>query len=391
MAYPEDDRLYEFELGHGGVHCERCMQLNGRIMTGKEWKESGEVPPIHPNCDCALLEVDENGLPPWETELSEENMIEKRIKLTMQGTPIPDDPSLQGGAGVGRFEVLAITAGEGNGWEFSEESLRESLALWDGASCFVDHSFWGHSVRDLCGSFTSPSWDTQARGIKLTLQPVGPSGPILAELGRQVLADNVLQRVGFSADLSFTAKGKQVEKVLKIYSVDLVIDPARGGAFLRTLNSLRKEEIPMPEENAQLEQDRAAVRDILAETERVKQEAEQARAVRVEMCNQLLDVALSNSHLPQAVTARVRKQFTGRVFDPAELTGAIDDARTMVSEITGGMVVQGPGRINAMFSSEDQLQAAVDDLLGAPRQEGHEKLNAAKLHGYPRAVPDAHR
>jgi hypothetical protein len=43
---------------------------------------------------------------------------------------------------AGRFEVLAITAGEGNGWQFSEDVLRESLSLWDGVECFVDHGGW---------------------------------------------------------------------------------------------------------------------------------------------------------------------------------------------------------------------------------------------------------
>jgi hypothetical protein len=34
-----------------------------------------------------------------------------------------------------------------------------------------------------------------------------------------------------------------------------------------------------------------------------------------------------------------------------------------------------------MFSTEDQLQAAVDDMLGAPRDEGSESLNPARLSG----------
>ena len=31
----------------------------------------------------------------------------------------------------GSFEILAITAGTGNGWIFSAACLRYSLALWD--------------------------------------------------------------------------------------------------------------------------------------------------------------------------------------------------------------------------------------------------------------------
>jgi hypothetical protein len=42
--------------------------------------------------------------------------------------------------------------------------------------------------------------------------------------------------------------------------------------------------------------------------------------------------------------------------------------------------VQGP-RINALFSSEDQLQIAVDDLLGAPRLKGDEGKRVHRLSG----------
>ena len=63
------------------------------------------------------------------------------------------------------------------------------------------------------------------------------------------------------------------------------------------------------------------------------------------------------------------------------LTPAISDARQLVSDLGGGGVIAGPGRIGCMFSSEDQLQAAVDDMMDAPRDPGHEKLQAARLSG----------
>lgn len=308
---------------------------------------------------------------------------EHRASFTLTGLPSGENNN---------FEILAITAGDGNGWRFSEDCLKDSLPLWDAAQCFIDHSWYGHSIRDLAGILSGPSWDASARGVRLILRPMGPSAPLLVELGRQVLAESSVQRVGFSADLSFTSKGKEVQKILRIYSVDLVIDPARGGAFLRTLNSLRKDFVPMPDtvptptpangdSQTQLEADRQAVRTILAETERAQKEAEAARKIRAEMCQQLLDVTLANAHLPTAMSAHVRKQFAGQVFDPAELTAAIDEAHTLVSDLTGGQVVQGPGRVQAMFNSADQLQAAVDDLLGAPREAAHENLAVHKLGG----------
>ena len=56
----------------------------------------------------------------------------------------------------GEFEILAITAGEGNGWKFSADALKSSVALWDGVHSFIDHHWFGSSVHDLAGVCHSP-------------------------------------------------------------------------------------------------------------------------------------------------------------------------------------------------------------------------------------------
>jgi hypothetical protein len=77
--------------------------------------------------------------------------------------------------GAGKFEVLAITEGEGNRWKFSGEVLQESLALWNGVECFVDHALMNRSVRDLAGTFQGAGWDETRRGITATLWTAGPA------------------------------------------------------------------------------------------------------------------------------------------------------------------------------------------------------------------------
>ena len=315
----------------------------------------------------------------------------------------------------GSFEILAITAGTGNGWEFSAEVLQASVALWDQAECFIDHSWFGHSIRDLAGHCHSPEWDEEHKGIKLQLKPVGPSGPLLAELGKQVLEEETAANpnVGFSADVVFTSSGKNVTNILKVLSIDLVMDPARGGAFLRALNStypqggtmpptsqppvtveepaappaaVQAAPVPAPQAAAlqqQLTEDQAAVRELLNETARqqaIEQEAAEARQVRLSMCGYLLDSALASSHLPAPVAERVRAQFKDRIFTAPELQAAIEDSRQMLSELTAGQSVHGPN-ISAMFTSEDQISAAIHDLLGAERPEGLQQVNPARLSG----------
>jgi hypothetical protein len=312
----------------------------------------------------------------------------------------------------GRFEIMAITSGNGNGWEFSETVLQDSMELWDGVECFVDHGgFFGErSVKDLGGVCRDPRWDPDELGVRLNLETMGPSGDLVNEMGREILEqEEPKPKVGFSADIIFTAKGKEVTNILRVLDLSLVFNPARGGAFKRAMNQIQRnmEVANMPEEvittqsansttteetppenggglAEQLREDAAAIEELQAnqaERQRLAEEAEQARQVRIQMCSYLLDTGLAASRLPDAMQEHVRRQFTDQVFTPDELNAAIDEARQLVSDLQGGGSVVGPNRVRGMYSSEDQIQAAVDDLLAAPREPGSENLQVARLSG----------
>ena len=338
-----------------------------------------------------------------------DNQQEQQVKLEASGFV----------TSAGRFEIDAITAGEGNGWLFTAEVLKDSLQLWEGANCFIDHSFWGgRSIRDLAGVFHNPTWVEETKGVRLELQTMGPCGPLVEELGRQVLKESVKPRIGFSADIVFSAVKNEVRKILRVIELDLVFNPARGGAFVRALNSqgyggvvMGKEEEAAKTANnptngrgavadspttgrgavadsplsVQLQKDAEAVRSLLGhqeERQKLAAEAEAARAVRLQMCQYLLDFGLNASKLPAPMAEHVRKQFESKIFEPAELNAAIDSARALVSDLTGGKIIAGPtGRVHSMFSSEDQLQAAVDDMLDAPREKKSEGVKVARLSG----------
>ena len=307
----------------------------------------------------------------------------------------------------GEFEILAITAGEGNGWQFSAAALQKSVSLWDGAETFIDHHWFGHSVHDLAGVCHSPCWDEDAQGIKLTLKPIGPGAQVLREMGRQILEskEDVRPNVGFSADVVFTAQGKDVHEILRVFSVDMVVNPARGGEFIREIyQKLKGNSMSQEAENNQPEQitlqqgeppldpapvmeriqrDQQAITQLVGAQEKFKemeQEAQKVSELRMKMCTQFLESALTAASLPAPAQERLRKQFSGRAFEPAELQSAIEDTRALVSELSGGAAVQG-NRVHSMFDSGDKLQAAVDDLLGAPREKQMEKLEVRPLTG----------
>lgn len=253
----------------------------------------------------------------------------------------------------GEFLILAISAGEGNGWHFGAGVLQTSLPLWDGAACFVDHGTGQRSVRDLAGLCHSPAWDETRQGICLRLRPAGPGGNLLAGLGRLALAQGSAA-VGFSADLLFSAEGRQVRQILQVFSVDLVFQPARGGRFLSG-----------PEQH-------------INEGEESMSDAESTPAP--DLCGWMLETALAAERLPEPLAGQVRARFAGRSFEPAELTRSLEEARGLLSQLTGQGVVQGP-RLSAMFDTRDQLQAATDDLFGAQRDPSLTGLKPHRLSG----------
>jgi len=294
----------------------------------------------------------------------------------------------------GEFEIITITAGDAKGWTFPAQVLEASVQLWNNVDCFIDHAGWfssGRSIRDLAGILTDATWNPEKQGISARLKNLGPAADIATQLGRQILdPDGPTPNVGFSADLSFSAIKRDVVNIIKVHSVDLVYSPARGGAFVRALNSTQgaiqmtetiNTQAPAP---AATHPDIEAARTILnvqQEQTRLAQEAEEARLVRLQMCAFLLDSGLAASKLPAAMQDHVRKQFHDKVFAPAELATAIDEARSLITELSGASSVVGPSRITGMFSSEDQLQLAVDDLMGVERSAAQASANVARLSG----------
>ncbi len=311
----------------------------------------------------------------------------------------------------GEFEILAITAGQGNGWVFPRETLEESLPLWEGIETYIDHGALdgGRSLRDLAGICHSPVFDGDSSGIRLKLRATGPSGELLEAIAREWLASPEPRAdVGFSADLLFTAEGNTVRKILKLLSLDLVVNPARGGCILRALNQqkgdwmeteldpkaiektpdskrVREEKTPAAmaapsggfnPHTLQVEGKTGAALDerCVPPSDALKSVAEEGsdeiHLLKLQVSAYLLESALANARIPAAACASLRRRFSGRIFDPADLNAAIDEARTLTAELAGGSVINGSPNIEGMVTTEDRLQAAVDDLLGAPRDPG---------------------
>jgi len=284
---------------------------------------------------------------------------------------------LQSSSTAKGIEVLAITAGIGNGWDFSPAVLEASLSLWEGAECYADHTTDKHSVRDLGGILNNPVWDMAASGIRATLTPTGPAAPVFVELAHAAIDHPDLQ-VGLSADILMQVDGKKVIKIVKVKSLDAVTWPARGGKFVRVLQSKGE---GMSEEIEEKDDDQKEEKVVVNNQVQLQEQVQSADKALAATCGYLLTAALQASKLPEVVKTRLQKEYAGKVFEPAVLQASIEEARLEVSTLTAGGIVQGPGRVSGMVTGEDQLKAAVFDLFGEERDPELKNVKAARLTG----------
>ena len=121
---------------------------------------------------------------------------------------------------------------------YSEEALKKSLPLWEGAAAFCDH--FNKSVRNLAGVYFSPWWD---EGVKAKLRF---TDDVMYHLVEQIVQDREqglpVPDIGVSADIGI--KGVpldhtiEVQEITHVLSADIVFSPAAGGSFDRVLNSV---------------------------------------------------------------------------------------------------------------------------------------------------------
>jgi hypothetical protein len=338
----------------------------------------------------------------------------KEITLGLQATPTDEG-----------FDILAISEGEaiGHGIKFSSDVLQQGMNLYASRPVFIDHPgfFEGPSVRNLAGTLESPTWNNLEKGIQLKLKPAGPAADVLLDV-RAAAKTNpaIMEAIGFSTVLNVKLdKAGNVTKILRVKSVDVVVDPARGGKFLQSLEAIGDSDrrspsrtrgitkllkgVPMKKKVTPSEADEVleeleetvsnqelAALQLQGASDRMKEleaKNEQATQFLLAQCSALLESSLAASKLPGASQKAVRKSFDamiakGEPFTVTALQDAINDKRAELAELN--QHVEGPARqsnVFGMFTGKEQFNAALADLLGAPRDPGMDKLKVRPLSG----------
>lgn len=285
------------------------------------------------------------------------------------GTLLPDEVRPR------TFEVICIRAGEANGLVYAPSVLRRSVeeGLWEGVTVFANHAGpldhgrpGGRAIEDVVGVLTEVRWAGQAVTGCLTCR--GPKADLVIRLAEEVLAaqerGEVGPNIGLSADLYVERHygAREVSRIVRVNSLDVVYNPAAGGAFLRVLNAGRggwMEEVVEVMGEERLEEEGAQVGLAL----------ERSREVLAAQCSYLLETALRGSNLPQPLKDEVRLQYSGRVFRPEELQRSIEAKQDTWARLVEGQVVRGVGGRLSMRTELDRVRLAAERLFGLPVPE----------------------
>lgn len=289
-------------------------------------------------------------------------------------------------AAAGEYPAVAITAGLANGLTYSAEVIHGSLPLWEGINVFTDHASqadWGRpggrSVRDLAGVLHSTYWDATRAAICGTIHFLTRTAwltAILDEWLALVATGQPAPNIGLSADLEIERKGEQVTKITRVFSLDVVMNPARGGqletAALGTIYERRvlamTDPTPTPiVSTAVVPPPAAAVAPpVAAPPPDVLQEAQHLR----------IAIALAQSALPiplrEVINDSLERVGANLAFalTPYEITDTIRRAEAAYAKTLEPHVIQHLGVVQAMTVPTDRLALAFDRLMGLKIPEG---------------------
>jgi hypothetical protein len=298
------------------------------------------------------------------------------------------------------FDILAINTGEakGHGITFGREVLMQAIPMYDALPVFIDHAGLGNapSVRNLAGTLQTPTWNEQEQGIQAKLRASGPAADVLLALREAAKTDTaIMKAVGFSCVVNVQlSRTGAVTKIVRVKSVDVVIDPARGGKFLSAHLGHKGEQMSeetTTQEGVALSETQRTALELQGANEAIAElqsKQKQANTMLLAQCQSLLDTSLIASKLPAASQKAIRKPFEAMLkaetpFTAIELQEAIKEKREELSEINASSNVQGPARltIGSMMTGKEEFETALSDLLGAERDENNKNLRVRPLQG----------
>ncbi len=329
------------------------------------------------------------------------------------------------------WDVVLIQAGLSKNQTFYPEGvLEQAVPLFEGLKSYQGHSDclgmseWDRDVGDLVGWFKDVRFEDGK--IKATFL-LSPAAGFLRVLMVDAWERGKKDIVGFSIEALATSQEKftdqgvihEVEQIIKVFSVDVVTEPAAGGAVeklvaskggLKTLtNQEGKMKKRMLQALREVDEKRAnALPEGASEEEILKALKESATAVmdppaegkpngeggegdpskgkgkegdpepvrlaesdhrlleasRMSACQIILDGQLKDCNLPQPMKESLKREFGGKVFDSTKLIERIQENRTLWAAMEKSGEVKGLGdSVKVGDDERDKLGKALDGFF----------------------------
>lgn len=277
----------------------------------------------------------------------------------------------------GKARVRIIAPGWGSSGHYSEKTLQDAAPLFSDVGVYWDHPSAAdevnrpeRSLRDLAGKVSgTPVYEANGKvgpGLYADVQVFKPYQEALEELAPHIGMSIRAMGQAKSGEAE-GRKGKLIEKIVSVRSVDAVTAAGAGGKILSLYEAARtaartgtpaptptvkEPETVTPEEATRLTEAQAATNTALAEAQR-----EIARLREVNLLREARDfvaTTLRGMQMPEPTRARLTEQLATA---PVVKDGALDVEayRTHIQETAKAEVayltsVTGAGRISGMGS-----------------------------------------
>lgn len=365
------------------------------------------------------------------------------LRVRFQAMPLADLPRQRlaylsakaSSVGARVYEVVLVAPVQ-NGWTFPESVLEAAAGLFNGATVFCDHNavedggYAGYpSARNVVGVISDAHVVEGALRGNLHVSPSAEWLAGLLDFVIELRAEGVTPPdVGMSADISFTSEGWTVQMVYKVWSVDVVFDPAAGGdTIVRALNMRRNVEDaaegetemvkrfwretfafdanrdgasgggasgedsqkPVPQMAAPQDDGKRAEELARVQMESQARAQQQAQDLLRQQCASTLASLLAASDLPEVHRAVIRERFEGVIFTPAEIEKEMAWHRKIYAASLEKITVQGAGAredkpatrqafVGGMVTDLERVGFAAEKLL-SPREFWSNQLNEMAL------------
>jgi hypothetical protein len=349
-------------------------------------------------------------------------MNEKKIKDLIEISGIELNESSKINAGGSKYRCVIIKAGMTNSANafaeldgkkvpiyknYTEEALKEAVenglfenvpALYRTEEEHLHGSDTG--VNRIVGTFTDVTWNDELKQVEGIFNL--KKGSVFAEAFRKKLKDAFktakhigLSISGFGKYIIEKLKDKYVAVVTEIESLQSVDPVPLGNAGGRLISLIEGNMNSNNNNSKNLKKDKymnpelkQKIFDLISEAMRLDSDDSDSESVsdvvteaKKLLCEAQLQNALTKSKLPEIVKNKVKKQFTGKIFEQKELEDAMKLEQKILAELNPAVIDNGGAdNITVTQDAVDKAEKQLEYMLLSPLAKS--KLTEAEKQEY---------